>query len=105
MNAFFQRPNKSKTRFDMVLGKETLAGLTKVISEEAGLSQVYTNHCIRHTTATGMHKSGHNLKEISTVTKHKNLQSLERYIDKPTHKEKESYNKDLFNYACKKTTH
>ena len=85
INAFFQRPNKTKTGFDaMVLGKETLGQMMKTISEAAGLSKVYTNHCIRHTTATVMHKSGRTLKEISTVTKHKNLQSLECYINKLT---------------------
>ena len=82
----------------MVIRKGPLADMMKMINELAGLSQIYTNHCIRHTTATGMHSQCRSLKEIQNVTKHINLQSLDRYNDKPTFKEKEKYSSDLFNY-------
>ena len=50
----------------------------------AKLSEVYTNHQIRLTTATGMKNMEHSLKEISDVTKHMNLQSLQHYLDRAT---------------------
>ena len=59
ITAFFQKPNKSKKGFTKEpIGKNTLGNMMKEISEKAGLSQVYTNHQIRKTTATGMRKSG-----------------------------------------------
>ena len=76
-SAFFQKPNKAKTGFTReVIGKNTLGGFMKEISEAAKLSKIYTNHSIRKTTATGMHRQGFSLQEIANVTKHKNLDSL-----------------------------
>ena len=99
-NAFFQYPNESKTGYDKKpIGKNTLGSLMKTISEKAKLSKIYTNHCIRKTTATGLHHQGFNLKEIANVTKHKNLQSREHYIGGPTHGDKENYYGALFDYA------
>lgn len=100
---FWQRPNKAKNGYDAApLGKNTLGTLMKSISKKAGLSRIYTNHKIRSTTATAMHKSKFNLKEIQNVTKHKNIQSLDRYISGPTLEEKEKYSTALYSYATKK---
>ena len=102
-NAFFQYPNADKTGFDRKpIGKNTLGELMKTISTQAKLSKRYTNHCIRKTTATGMHRQGYSLKEIANVTKHKNLQSLEHYISGPNQKDKEGYSTALFNYSKNK---
>ena len=83
----------------MVIGKNTLGEMMADISKDAKLSQKYTNHQIRKTTATAMHRQGFNLQEISHVTKHKNLDSLKHYVSGPTHKDKERYNKGLFTYV------
>ena len=100
INAFFQHPDKKKTGFTKEpIGKNSLGQLMKEISKDAQLSREYTNHQIRKTTATGMHRSGFTLEEIANVTKHKNLDSLKQYVDTPTLTEKENYNKGLFAYS------
>ena len=99
-DAFFQYPTKDKTGYTRApLGKNALGDLMKEISKKAKLSKIYTNHQIRKTTATAMYKSGFGLKEISNVTKHKNLDSLKHYIGGPTYKDKENYNQALLQYA------
>ena len=99
-SAFFQYPNKEKTGYTRApLGKNALGDMMKEISKKAKLSQVYTNHQIRKTTATALYKSGFGLKDISHVTKHKNLDSLKYYIGGPTYKDKENYNAALLSYA------
>lgn len=100
---FWQRPNKIRTGFDSApLGKNTLGTMMKEISKKAELSRVYTNHEIRSTTATAMHRSDFSLKEMQNVTKHKNIQSLERYVSGPTLKDKEKYSTALYQYATSK---
>ena len=99
-DAFFQYPTKDKVGYTRApLGKNALGDMIKEISKKAHLSQVYTNHQIRKTTATAMHKSGFDLQEISNVTKHKNLDSLKHYIGGPTNQDKENYNTALLQYA------
>ena len=99
-DAFFQYPDETKTKFDRKsVGKNTLGERMKTISKNAKLSKIYTNHCIRKTTATGLKRQGFDLKDIANVTKHKNLQSLEHYIRGPTLKEKENYSDALFSYT------
>ena len=53
------------------------------------------------TTATGMRKNGHSFVEIAHVLKHKNLESLNHYLDTPTMKDKEKFSKTLFKYTNK----
>ena len=99
-DAFFQYPDDTKRKYDKrPVGKNILGMLMKTISEKANLSKMYTNHCIRKTTATGLRRQGFDLKDIANVTKHKNLQSLEHYIGGPTHQEKENYSDALFTYS------
>ena len=101
--AFFQHPDKyNKIYENRPIGKNTLGEMMKTISKNAKLSKIYTNHCIRKTTATGMHRQGFSLKEISNVTKHKNLQSLEHYISGPNHNDKKEYADALFSYSKNK---
>ena len=102
--AFFQHASSDKKTFDnRPIGKNTLATMMKDISEDAKLSRIYMNHCIRKTTATALHRKGFNLNEIQNVTKHKNLDSLKHYIGAPTYKEKQSYNEVLLTYAENET--
>ena len=46
-----------------------------------------------------MQKTGYSLTEIAWVIKHKNLESLKRYLDKPTMEDRENFSKDLFKYT------
>ena len=58
--------------------------MMKDISLEAGLSQIYTNHCIRAPTATMLGHAGVAPRLICAVTGHKNEQSLAHYIQDVT---------------------
>ena len=86
----------------MVLGKGPLADMMKAISEKANLLDIYTNHCIRKTTGTSLHKSGASLTKISHLMKQKNLQSLKNYIGGPTMEDKERLANMLYNYTKQK---
>ena len=79
----------------------TIGTFMSSLSDKAKLSKIYTNHGIRKTTATAMHRQGFDLKQIAHVTKHKNLQSLENYISAPLNTEKEDYSNALFEYTTK----
>ena len=103
--AFFQHPNKAKTGYTReVIGKNPLGDMMKQISKKAKLSRSYTNHQIRKTTVTGMHKEGFSLQEIANVTKHKNLDSLKHYVNAPSLDDKKRYNDGLFSYGNAKIT-
>ena len=105
VDSLFQKPSKCRTTYDkQVIGKNPLGDMMKTISKAAGLSKEYTNHQIRKTTATALARSGFTLKEISNVTKHKNLESLKYYIGGPTLDEKETYSNALHEYAQKSTS-
>ena len=62
------------------LGKNSIAQLMPKISKKAGLSQVYTAHCVRASTIIRLHQAGVDSKQIYAITKHKNEQSLRSYI-------------------------
>ena len=59
--------------------KKTLAKFMTKLSEEAKLSQIYTNYSIRATGATMLEKSMFNPSRIMAVTGHKSAQSLTVY--------------------------
>ena len=63
-----------------VVGKNMLASMMKTISADAGLSSVYTNHCLRATCVTQLHNKGFSVSDIQTVTGHKRPDSVQRYI-------------------------
>ncbi|KAL9950919.1 hypothetical protein ACROYT_G043491 [Oculina patagonica] len=84
--ALFQTPlinfDKSGTCWykNEPLGKNSLSQLMPKISKKAGLSQIYTAHCVRASTITSLHQAGVDAKQICAITKHKNEQSLTPYI-------------------------
>ena len=49
------------------------------LSKVCGLSQIYTNHTLRATNATVLHRAHHSPVEIQAVTGHKSLSSLAIY--------------------------
>ena len=79
------------------LGKNTVGNLMKKISKEANLSQIYTNHCLRASTATILARAGLQNNEIAQVTGHKNVASLDHYINAPTIQKKAEYSSILHN--------
>ena len=100
----FQSPNdklkiQGKWYKKSPVGENTIAKFMKEISKNAGLSRIYTNHCIRGTTATAMHRSGYSLHDIAQVTRHKNIESIKFYLQTPTIEDMENYSNSLFDYA------
>ena len=49
------------------------------ISKDAGLSQIYTNHCIRATVITSLDHAGVEGRHIQQVSGHKSISSLQHY--------------------------
>ncbi|CAC5370547.1 KCTD1_15 [Mytilus coruscus] len=66
------------------VGKNKLAGMMARISSAAGLSKRHTNHCIEATVATGLKQRGVDLLSILSITGHRNVKSLDSYIEGPS---------------------
>ena len=81
----FQRPRKkvsssSVVWYDnMIVGERLLGDMMKRISKEAKLSRIYTNHSIRATAVTILHKSGFEARHIMTVSGHRYESSIRAY--------------------------
>ena len=107
LKAFFQKPNPYFKKITdpwyhkSPVGENTIGEFMKNISKNAGLSIIYTNHCVRGTTATAMHRSGYSLHDIAAVTKHKNIESLKFYLEQPTLDDMQNYSESLFQYTDK----
>ena len=70
------------------LGENKLGSKMKQLSEKAGLSEVYTNHCLRATVVTRLSRQGVDPIQICRVTGHKNISSIKHYMGKPSLGEK-----------------
>lgn len=79
------------------LGKNGLGVMMKNISKDAGLSCIYTNHCIRVTTISNLSRQGYSAEEISSVSGHKNASSVQRYVRKLHDCDKRRISEDLEN--------
>ena len=82
--ALFQRPKpqtpKAGPWFDcQVIGEKSLEKMMKTIGQEAGLSQPYTNHCIRATCITTLDDEGFSERHICSVSGHTNPKSIQAY--------------------------
>ena len=81
MNEYlFQRPESSgegEIWYDnMAVGENTLGKKMKVISHQAELSTIYTNHSIRATT---IDRSGFEARHILSVSGHRNESSIKTH--------------------------
>lgn len=68
------------------LSHNILSSMMKRLSADAGLSIVYTNHCVRATSITNMKLSGVDDRRIRIVSGNRNAQSLSAY-DRPSTKD------------------
>ena len=75
------------------IGTNTLCEFMSRMLHSASLSRVYTNHCIRATGCTFLHRTNFSPKQIMSVTGHHSLNSLAIY-------EKVSTNKKLTMGLC-----
>ena len=88
--AFFQYPKKNNMALDAVwyearaLGINSLAKMMKTISEEARLSKIYTNHCVRATAITLWSNAGISNRHIMAISGHCSAQSLASYNSRPS---------------------
>ncbi|CAC5410592.1 KCTD1_15 [Mytilus coruscus] len=84
-NALFQQlllyPKPNCWYTNQATGKNKLSQLMQRISNEAGLSYRYTNHCIK---GTGLNRAGVDDLTIISVTDHRNIKSLESYVARPS---------------------
>ena len=58
--------------------------MMKEISQEAKLSTVYTNHCVRATAITLWSQSGLENRQIMAISGHRNESSLRSYNSRPS---------------------
>ena len=88
-DTFFQQPrtcanvNEKDVWYNgRPVGPNTIANFMPKISQEAGLSKAYTNHCIRATVITLLANEGVDATDTIAITGHKNVQSLLPYLRK-----------------------
>ncbi|XP_048764458.2 uncharacterized protein LOC125672286 [Ostrea edulis] len=87
-DALWQRPRSSISACshvwydNMVVGKNTLGSMMQRISKDAGLSFIYSNHCIRATCITMLDESGYESRHIIGISKHRSETSLKHYDTK-----------------------
>jgi integrase/recombinase XerD len=62
------------------ISREAIAQELKAIAQDLGVIGVST-HSFRRSVATHLHEMGKDLKTIASITGHKDLNSLSRYID------------------------
>lgn len=62
------------------LGKNKIYTLMKTMSIKANLSKVYSNHCLRVTSATVLSRNNISPLDICSVTGHRNVESVKSYV-------------------------
>ena len=101
---FFQRPKKRKYELEdeewyvgTPVGRNKIGEFMKVISEKAGLSVIYTNHCLRATLITKLHHAGVSAQGIMSISGHRNEKSVKSYVDQllPSSAQRKGYSNIL----------
>ena len=64
------------------VGKDTLGNVMKVISESANLSQIYTNHSIRHSVIDILDENNFEARHIMATSGHKSEASIHNYTSR-----------------------
>ena len=72
------------------IGKNAITNMMSNMSKCAGLSTVYTNHCVRATTVTALYCAGVPVQSIMAITKHKNPSSFTHYVSDISNAQKRS---------------
>ena len=84
-DSFWQRPTDNVTENDnswyrnSTVGQNTPRKFIKTISIDAGLSQSYTNHCIRARCIAALDDGGMEARYIMNVSGHKSEISIKSY--------------------------
>ena len=92
----WQRLKNKITNYDgpwydnIPVGKDTLGTVMKSISKKAKLTQIYTNHCIRHSVVDVPEENNFEARHIMATTGHKSESSIRQYTSKcPAKKHRE----------------
>ena len=107
-SAFFQKPNANWQSSglwycNMAVGKNTICSFMAKISVKAGLSQRYTNHCLRVTAIDVLSKHGVEPADICVVSRHRNTESLKSYSKGPSDEKRHSMSDMLHRHSKLKT--
>lgn len=92
-NSLWQRPktsidDRSPVLYDNMVVENVLGSMMQRISKDAGLSCVYTNHCVRATCITMLDECGYESQHIIGISKHKSVSSLKQYSSKLSNSKK-----------------
>ncbi|XP_022240717.1 uncharacterized protein LOC111085608 [Limulus polyphemus] len=88
--AIVKEDDKTDIWFDNApLGKNKLGDKMKSLSVEAGLSKIYTNHCLRATSVTTLDRQGFEARHIIGISGHKSETSLKHYCRVESEKKRE----------------
>ncbi len=101
-NLYCRKPESMRWYDKQKIREHTMCKWMMELSVQCGLSQKYTNHCIRKTCTTAMAKSGFQPHQIAAVTKYQSLESLKHYIKKPTIEDQADFSNALSKYGRKK---
>ena len=101
VDALWQRPLEAYSEtadiwyYKSAVGKNTLAKMMANISQVAGLSQRYTNHCIRATAIQALDRAGFEARQITRISGHKSETSIKSYSRRLTEQTKRSMSETL----------
>lgn len=84
------------------IGKNKLENLLSIMSKNAGLSTIYTPHCIRATSVTLLKAAGLDNQRVKSVTGHKSDKSIESYSSRPTFRQQVESSKIVSNFLTNK---
>ena len=94
--SLWQKPKRKVRGEDPVwydnvpVGTHPLESFMRKLSESAGLSKMYTNHCIRATVITNLDNAGFEARHIRAVSGHKSDETIKSYAVRcPDSKKKE----------------
>ena len=86
LNCLWQKPNNNRKSSEdkwycnMPVGVNTLGSMLKNMCKDAGLSQIYTNHCTRATASKALGDAAFDRSDIIKITGHRDTRSLDTYI-------------------------
>ena len=96
VDILWQRPKTKINDYDqewfdaIPVGRDPLNTTMKTLSKNAGLSTMYTNHCIRASVVTNLNEKGFEARDIMATTGHKSESSIRSYATKvPTKRRRE----------------
>ena len=87
------------------MGHKMLSMMSKRMSEDAELSKMYTNHCLRATASKGLADAGQKRSDICVVTGHASVSSLDPYINMPSDAKKRKLSSNIGDIICKTRHH